>query len=140
MKNYAKSFSLLLVVALLTLCFAACGNNSSSVSGNTYVFESCTMDGEDITEMLTAMYSEQSFSFKADGSCVQTMVWAEDMAEALGTDSAEVSGTYTESGNTVTVTFASDEGDVVMEFTVDGDTLTMNDEGSVMVYKLKSNS
>ena len=141
MKTYAKSFSLLLVAALLMLCFTACGNQkAASVSGNTYAFESCTIDGEDATETLTAMYIEQSISFKDDGTCVQTIVWSEAMAEMLGTDPVEVNGTYTEGENTVTATFTSDEGDVVMEFTVDGDTLTFTEDGSVMVYKLTSNS
>ena len=145
MKNYAKSYSLMLVLVLLTMCFAACGKDedqkaSSLVGGKTYAFESCTVDGEDVTETFTAMYSEQSFSFKDDGTCVQTIIWAEEMAEALGTDPVKISGTYTEKEKTITATFVSDEGDVVMEFTVDGDTLTMNDEGSIMVYKLKSNS
>lgn len=141
MKTYAKSIAILLLAALLTLCFVACGKNDApSVNGNTYTFVSCTVDGEDATETVKALYSEQSFSFKKDGTCVQTLVWAGEMAELLGTDPVEVNGTYTEKDKVVTATFSSDEGDVVMTFTLDGDTLTMNDEGSVMVYKVKANS
>lgn len=143
MKTFSKSLALLLALTLITLGLAACSNNDSAskVSGKTFAFESCTMDGEDATETITAMYKEQSFSFKEDGTCVQTIVWTDEFAEMMGSsDPVEQSGSYEESGNTVKLTFTSDDEDVVMEFTIDGDTLTMTEDGSVMVYKLQTNS
>lgn len=143
MKTYTKSFALLLVATIISICFAACGNNSaaSQVSGKTYAFESCTVDGEDATETITAMYSEQSFTFKDDGTCIQTIVWSEAFAETMGSsDPVEQSGTYEEKDNIVKVTFSSDEEDMVLEFTIDGETLTQTEDGSVVVYKLQTNS
>lgn len=141
MKNHTKSIVLLLTAALVLFSFAACGGKdeaSSSVSGKTFAFESCTTDGEDMTETITAIYTEQTFAFKEDGTCVQTVIWSDEMADAMGSsDPVEQSGTYTEDGDTVTVTFASDDGDLDMTFTVDGDTLTMSEDGSEMIYKLQ---
>lgn len=140
MKKHTKSVVLLLTAALVVLSFAACGGEeaSSLVGGKTFAFESCTTDGEDVTETITAIYTEQTFAFAKDGTCVQTIVWSDEMAEAMGSsDPVEQSGTYTEDGDTVTVTFASDDGDLDMTFTVDGDTLTMSEDGSEMIYKLQ---
>lgn len=143
MKTHIKSIALLLVTVIITVCFAACGNGStaSQVSGKTYNFESCTIDGEDATETITAMYSKQSFSFKDDGTCVQTIVWSDTFAETMGSsDPVEQSGTYEEKDNTVKVTFSFDEESTVLEFKIDGETLTVTEDGSVMVYKLQTNS
>ena len=143
MKINSKSLALLFVGAVSAITLTACGGGGTSqadsrVSGNTYSFESCTVDGEDATETITAMYSEQSFAFDDDGICTQTIVWSDEFAEAMGSaDPVEQSGTYEEKDDTVTVTLSSDEEETVLEFTVDGETLTMDDDGSVMVYKLQ---
>lgn len=143
MKTHIKSFALLIVAAIITVCFAACGKSSaaSQVSGKTYAFESCTVDGEDATETITAMYSKQSFSFKDDGTCIQTIVWSDSFAEMMGSsDPIEQSGTYEEKDNTVKVTFSSNEESTVLEFKIDGETLTVTEDGNVMIYKLQTNS
>lgn len=141
MKKSVKILSVMLMVTMFVFTLAACGNNGGSeskVNGNTYVFDSYTLNGEDATETLKAMYSEQSFSFKDDGSCVQTIVWADELAETMGTDPMELMGTYEESGDTVKVTFKVDgERDTEMEFTIDADTLKLIEEGSTTVYVKK---
>ena len=131
------------VMAALALC--ACGSgsggssdSSGSLSGSTYVFSGYTVDGEDQTELMTEMYSEMTLTFEDDGVCIQTITWSEEYAELLGiTDPVEQEGTYEKDGDSVTVTFESDEGDTVMEFTVDGDTLSMDEDGYVTTYTLQ---
>ena len=140
MKTYAKSLMLLLLAMVLVLSFTACGKkkDDSGISGKTYAFESCTIDGEDMTADIAAMYTEQTFAFKEDGVCVQTIVWADEVAELMGSSDPVVQeGTYKEKGDKVTVTFSSDEEDLTMEFTLDGDKLVIKEEGSEMVYKLQ---
>ena len=145
MKKTAKILSLCLAAAMLMCSLAACGSSSSdtgsaesTLEGNTYVFTSYTVDGEDQSEVMTAMYAEMSLTFEADGVCVQSITWSEEYAELLGiSDPVEQEGTYEESGETVTVTFESDEGDTVMELTVDGDTLSMDEDGCITTYTLQ---
>ncbi len=147
MKKFVKSFLVLGMVLAFLLTLTACGSDkkettaASNVSGKTYAFESYTLDGEDATESLTAVYASQKFEFKADGVCEQTIVWAEEMAALMGADPVVVSGTYTEDGNNVTATFPVEgEEDTVMAFTVDGDTLQLVEEGSTTVYRVSSES
>ena len=149
MKKTVKTLSVLLMAVMLVLNLSACGDNAESgnkvsseseskVNGKTYVFESLTADGKDATETIKAMYSEQSFEFKDDGVCVQTIVWADAMAETMGTDPVVQNGTYEENGDKLKVTFKMDgESDTVMEFTIDSDTIKLDEEGSVMLYKAK---
>lgn len=141
MKKKEKILSVLLMATMLVFTLAACGNNGGSeskVNGNTYIFDSYTLNGEDATEIMKSMYSEQSFSFKDDGVCVQTIIWADEMAEAMGTDPVEQTGTYEESGDTVKVAFKVDgESDTEMEFAIDADTLKLVEEGSTIVYVKK---
>lgn len=141
MKKHVKVLSVLLMATMIVFALAACGGKSgeSKVNGKTYAFESCTEDGQDATETIKAMYSEQTFEFKDDGVCVQTLVWAGEMAELMGTDPVVQNGTYEENGDTVKVTFKVDgEEDLVMEFTADSDTLKLAEEGTEMIYKVKS--
>ena len=145
MKKITKALALCLISAMVISALAACGSSSSDsgssgsmLEGNTYAFTSYTVDDEDQTEVMTEMYSEMTLTFEADGVCIQTITWSEEYAELLGiTDPVEQEGTYEEDGDGVTVTFASDEGDTVMEFTIDDDTLTMDEDGYVTTYTLQ---
>ena len=141
MKKISKALAFCLVSALALMALAACGSSSGSSSsesaleGKTYAFTSYTADDEDQSEVITEMYSEMTLTFEADGVCIQTITWSEEYAELLGiTDPVEQEGTYEESSDSVTVTFESDEGDTVMEFTIDGDTLSMDEDGCVTTY------
>ena len=145
MKKLTKTLAVSLIAVMAALALCACGSgsggssdSSGSLSGSTYVFSGYTVDGEDQTELMTEMYSEMTLTFEDDGVCIQTITWSEEYAELLGiTDPVEQEGTYEEDGDSVTVTFESDEGDTVMEFTVDGDTLTMDEDGYVTTYTLQ---
>lgn len=143
MKKCAKILSVLLMASVLVLGLAACGeqgktSSGSKVNGKTYVLDSYTVDGEDAMETISAMYKEQSFAFKDGGVCVQTIVWADAMAEIMGSDPVEQTGTYEEKENTVTVTFKMEgEEDTVMEFTIDSDMIKLIEDESIMVYKQK---
>ena len=146
MKKIARTLTALGMILVLLLTLTACGSakketaTASNVNGKTYAFESYTLDGEDATESITGTYASQTFAFK-DGTCEQTIVWAEALASVMGTDPVVVSGTYVEDGNTVTVTFKVDgEEDTVMAFTIDGDTLQLAEEGSTTVYRAVSES
>ncbi len=158
MRKYVKALTVLFTSAVLAGALGACGNGSSAsvsgqngtsennvteaaesgLEGKTYTFESYTVDGEDATASITGMYKEQTFSFEAEGVCVQTIVWADSLAETMGTEPVVQNGTYEENGDKVTVTFEVEgEDSTVMEFTVDGDTLQLIEEGSTTVYKVK---
>jgi|GEM_PF-5062109 len=132
-----RKFVSLIACAVL---LAGCGGTaSSSVAGNTYSFTSCTEDGKDVSDLYRAMFDDLSFTFNADGTAVESVTWTADYAAAIGvTDPVEIEGTYTESGSTVTVLFEDEEeGDLTMEFTAEGDTLTSEEDGVVTVYTLK---
>ena len=140
MKKLSKALAFCLVSAFALMALAACGSSSGSSSesaleGKTYAFTSYSVDGEDQSEVMTEMYSEMTLAFESGGVCIQTITWSEEYAELLGiTDPVEQEGTYEEDGDSVTVTFESDEGDTVMEFTIDGDTLSMDEDGCVTTY------
>lgn len=142
MKKFSRILAVLVMVTMLVLTITACGSkNESKVNGKTYAFESYTLDGEDATATIAAMYSEQSFTFKDGGACEQKIVWSGEMAELMGSDPVIQNGTYEENGDKVTVTFKMEgEDDTVMEFTVDSDTIKLVEEGSTTVYKLEANS
>lgn len=145
MKKLTKALSVSVIAVMAALALCACGGSSGSssgdsdsLSGSTYAFSSYTVDGEDQTELMTEMYSEMTLAFEDDGVCIQTITWSEEYAELLGvTDPVEQEGTYEEDGDSVTVTFESDEGDTVMEFVIEDDTLTMDEDGYVTTYTLQ---
>lgn len=164
MKRNAKILSVLLMMTVFVFALTACGNTktadtdkdgskvegnkegtesktdkaSSKVEGNTYAFESYTLNGEDASQTIAALYKEQTFEFKADGVCVQSITWSDEMAATMGTDPVVMEGTYEESGDTVTVTFTMEgEEDTVMEFRVDSDTIKALEETATTVYRLK---
>ena len=140
MKKISKALAFCLVSVFALMALAACGSSSGSSSesaleGKTYAFTSYTVDGEDQSEVMTEMYSEMTLAFEEGGVCTQTITWSEEYAQLLGiTDPVEQEGTYEESSDSVTVTFESDEGDTVMELTIDGDTLSMDEDGCVTTY------
>ena len=138
MKNLSKALTICVLFCIVMFTLAACGSSSDSEStleGNTYVFTSYTVDDEDQTETITAMYSAMSLTFGSDGVCTQSITWSDEYAEALGiTEAVEQEGTYEEDSDSVTVTFASDEGDTVMEFTIDGDAISMEEDGCITTY------
>lgn len=149
MKKFTKLIAVLMIMALATVAFAGCNNesgnnggetgeNKSVVEGKVFVFESCTMDGEDATEMVMSMYKEQSIEFKADGVCVQSVTWSDDFAEDPENNVPVVTtGTYTEDGNTITAAFTVDGEEMVSVFTCADDKLTQDKDGVVMVYTVK---
>lgn len=131
MKKYTK-----LIVLTLILLLTACSLNTSLVEGKTYIFDSCTMYGEDATEEINSIYEEQKIEFQADGVCVQTVT-------GKGESPVVKTGTYKEEGNKVTASFplqddddiVADDENIILEFTLDGDTLTHDSDGIVTVYK-----
>ena len=110
---------------------------ATSVAGGTYAFSSYIVDGEDLTDSMTALYASQTLTFEEDGVCIQTIVWADEYVDLFGSDPVEMEGTYEEGDGTVTVTFESDEGDTVMAFTVEDGALVMEEDGSVTTYELQ---
>ncbi len=142
MKRKSKVLALCMVLCLMVFGLVGCGNtdtdtsSESQVSGKTFVFDTYTEDGEDATTSITDMFKEQAITFNADGTCVQSIMWADALADMFGTDPVEQAGTYTEDGATVTVTLPSDEeDDVVMTFTVNGSTMSTTEDGCVTNYK-----
>ncbi len=166
MKKYMKFTAVMLIAILTIVSLVACsaGNsdekdsgtngttigtpndsstsdNASLVAGKTFVFESCTMDGEDTTEMILSMYKEQTIEFKDGGVCVQTIVFSDEFAEnSEANEPSILNGTYEESDGKITAKFpatSEEEEDLINEFTVNADTLTQEQDGIVMVYKVK---
>lgn len=121
-----KRIFALLLAAMMVMSLAACGGNNNEstdlqVSGNTYVFESMTENGEAVAEDMSALYAGSKYVFNSDGTCVYAM-------SMFGMD-IETNGTYTQNGTTVTITLDyGEEGTVEMAFQVSGDTITFTEE------------
>lgn len=119
MKRKINALLVTMVLLSLAVLGTACGSEKkdpadSGVSGNTYVFESYTVDGEAVPEEMASMMEGSSYAFKEDGTLVYTI--------SFGGMESEVNGTYTQDGENVKVTLDyGEEGTVDMDFTeVDG--------------------
>ena len=111
-----------LLVLSLTLCLAACGDKEkgSSIAGK-YNFYSMTYDGEtmtadDLAELGTNV--EMYLRLNADGTGIM-------YSEGESVDMAYANGQI----------WSVDEPDEKVDFTVKGNTLTMEQEGMVMTFK-----
>lgn len=125
MKNKMKSLVMMLVAVGCVFSLVACGNgeakkNGSQVSGNTYVFESASVDGEAMDSEMTAFMEGSTYAFKSDGTCVYSVTFMEM--------TTEVKGTYTQDKEAVTVTLDyGEEGTVDMKFTVSEEAITYSE-------------
>lgn len=142
-----KKFFALLLAALVVLSMAACGSNNDNGKNNdepettvnpmaaisgTYVMDTFTENGEAVAEEMMQLYTGSKYILKDDGTCVYCMTM-------FGTE-IETNGTFTLKDNTLTITLGGgDEDDVVMDFVVDGDTITFTEEvgdvTTVQTYK-----
>lgn len=139
MKKMVLSFLSVVCAVLLCLAFAGCGENAESVSGNTYVYESCTVSGPAfeqnpaLKEEIEKSRSDFSFRFNEDGTY-----------EELVDGEVIVGGKWTQDGSkgTLTQTFRSadripldEDEQVTIEFKVSGDKIEVTDtlEGTVTI-------
>lgn len=131
MKKMVLSFLSVVCAVLLCLAFAGCGENAESVSGNTYVYESCTVSGPAVElrptlqEEAEESYSHMSFRFNEDGTY-------EELADGV----VMLGGKWTQDGSkgTLTQTFRSadripldEDEQVTIEFKVSGDKIEVTD-------------
>ena len=129
-----KKLLTIMVVALLAVCYfglVACGGG---VEG-TYKFKSMTYEGQtynigDVApwgdDVLTA--DSNTFELKKDGTAVATS----NVAGQVETQN----GTWTQDGNTITVSITVEDQTQTVTMTLDGNVLTYNvTEGMTYVYE-----
>ena len=120
-----KVATLVSLVLLVTILLTACGSGSASMTGK-WGLTKMEIDGEDYLAMLKEMDSsinvqdEMYFEFTADGK----------VSMAMGADEDLETGTYTLSGNKLTINADGEKIDCVLS----GDTFTMShtEDGSTM--------
>lgn len=114
-----KTLSLVLVVILVAACFAGCGKDS--VAGK-YNLVSMTVSGETLKisdlEALSGRKMEAYMELKADGTAVMVM-------EGERTEMAYADGKI----------WPTEFPDEKASFTVSGKTLTITEDGVVMVFE-----
>ncbi|CAM3484605.1 hypothetical protein FLLO111716_13620 [Flavobacterium longum] len=144
-----KNWKLLTCVVAAGLAFYSCDSNDDENTENltddlTGTWELSRMavptaqdfdnDGDSNTDLTTegSCYNSSWISFREDGTYEQhmSMTTAADGGTSLDCDMMVSSGTYTQSGNTVTTTRTSGEGSLNMTFNFDADdhTLTATEE------------
>ena len=122
MKKTLKTTLAVLMCAALLLGLCACGGSASSLKGTNWSVSKVSANGMEIEgEMLASMGFEITINFTSD---------SEYTMEALG---ESIDGTYTLSGNTLTLTVGSDSQDC----TLSGNSFTMEEDGSKVVFTKK---
>ena len=122
MKKTLKTTLAVLMCAALLLGLCACGGSASSLKGTNWSVSKVSANGMEIQgEMLASMGFEMTLEFTSD---------SEYTMEALG---ESIDGTYTLSGNTLTLTVGSDSQDC----TLSGNSFTMEEDGSKVVFTKK---
>lgn len=132
MKKITKILSVLLMVAVVALTFAACGG-SGGVAGRTFVLDKDATDvsGVEGGELVLAMFKEFSITFNKDNTCKITAT-----VSLLGDSQTEdVDGTYEQDDNKVTI--KENESKETIECTIDGGKLLMEQEGVKLVFSPK---
>lgn len=132
MKKITKILSVLLMVAVVALTFAACGG-SGGVAGRTFVLDKDATDvsGVEGGELVLAMFKEFSITFNKDNTCKITAT-----VSLLGDSQTEdVDGTYEQDDNKVTI--KENESKKTIECTIDGGKLLMEQEGVKLVFSPK---
>jgi hypothetical protein len=123
MKKTLKTTLAVLMCAALLLGLCACGGGApTSLKGTSWAVTKVSANGMDVEgELLASMGFEITLNFTSDSD--YTM-------EALG---ESIDGTYTLSGNTLTLTVGSDSQDC----TLSGNTFTMEEDGSKIIFTKK---
>jgi hypothetical protein len=122
MKKTLKTTLAVLMCAALLLGLCACGGSSSSLKGTTWSVSKVSGNGMDIEgEMLSAMGFEMSLEFSSDSDF------------KMGVLGEYVEGTYTLSGNTITMTVEGESE----KATLSGNTITMEEDGNKIVFSKK---
>ena len=123
MKKALRTTLAVLMCAALLLALVACGGGApASMKGTSWSVSKVSANGMEIQgEMLASMGFEMTLEFTSD---------SEYTMEALG---ESIDGTYTLSGNTLTLTVGSDSQDC----TLSGNSFTMEEDGSKVVFTKK---
>ena len=118
-----KKFLALTLALVMALSLVACGGGApASMKGTSWSVSKVSANGMEIEgEMLASMGFEITINFTSD---------SEYTMEALG---ESIDGTYTLSGNTLTLTVGSDSQDC----TLSGNSFTMEEDGSKVVFTKK---
>lgn len=129
MKKTSKIIVAVFALVSVMLLMVACSNDTPTtgdtvtLEGTTWVISGGkTADGQEVTgDDVNAIFGEITYSFEADGKLVSS---------ALGVESE---GTYTQDGNSVTITAAG----VSQTGTIDGDQMTFESEGNTVAFTKK---
>lgn len=132
MKKITKILSVLLMVAFVTVTFAACSGNGS-VAGRTFALDKDATDisGVEGGELVLALFKEFSITFNKDNTC-KMKVTASLMGES---QTEEQDGTYEQEDNKVKIT--PNSSNQTIECTVEGGKLIMEQQGVKLVFSAK---
>lgn len=132
MKKITKILSVLLMVALVAMTFAACGG-SGGVAGRTFELDKDATDIGDFEggELILAMFNEFSITFNKDNTGKMKMT-----ASLLGesqTEEADI--TYEQNESKVTIKNTS--SNETIDCTIEGGKLIMEQNGLKLVFSPK---
>lgn len=133
MKKITKILSVLLMLAVVAVTFAACGGNDGSVKGKTFELDKSATDlgDNEQVELVLSMFQEFSIKFNNDNTCKVKMT-----ASLLGeSQTEEADATYEQDGNKVTIKNSS--SNETMDCTIEGGKLVMEQEGVKLVFSPK---
>ncbi len=130
MKRLSSILVILMLCAMLGVSLAGCGDNAtnqegedtgSSIEGTTWALVGGTQDGVEVSleDLMGGIIP--TYEFKADGV----------VTNSAGENSMD--GTYTENGNIVSISL----GGNTFDLTIDGDTMTMEQDNMVMYFELQ---
>lgn len=128
MKKITKIISALLMLTVLAVALAACSGGGSGIAGKTFKFDKIMVNGEDQTEMMSAIVGDWSISFKEGGKCSMSVSGSGFIAALGGEDVSDSADcTYEQNGDAVVL--KNDDGET-MEFKLSGSKLSLKTEES----------
>lgn len=132
MKKITKILSVLLMVALVAMTFAACGG-SGGVAGKTFELDKDATDIGDVQggELVLAMFSEFSITFNNNNTGKMKMT-VSFLGESQ-TEEADI--TYEQNENKVTIKNTSTSETI--DCTIDGSKLIVEQQGVKLVFSPK---
>lgn len=134
MKRIRNSIFALTLVIILCIGLAACGSGDEKVSGSSAVAGAWQMTSIEKGGKKT---SAEDYLKSANAEKVPVLTFKDNGAVTLEVDGDSGTGTWESSGGQYTLTYKSDGEDVVKEITLDGNQLSMEQNGFRLTYEKK---